>query len=60
VYQSRAIGPAVAFTTTFAKSIVLMFYAALAASLVVSAGLASFFGVLGFVMENASFANASV
>lgn len=60
VYQSRAIGPAVAFTTTFAESIVLMFYAALAASLVVSAGLSSFFGVLGFITKSAGLADAAV
>lgn len=60
VYQSRAIGPAVAFTTTFAESIILMFYAALAASLVVAAGLASFFGVLGFITENEGLASAAV
>lgn len=60
VYQSRAVGPAVAFMTTFTESIVLMFYAALAASLVVSAGLASFFGVLGFIMENSTLADAAV
>lgn len=60
VYQSRALGPGIAFTTTFIESIVLMFYAALAASLVVSVGLSSFFGVLGFITQNSSFADAAV
>ena len=59
VYQSRAISPGVAFATTFAESIILMFYAALAASLVVSAGLASFFGVLGFITESEGLADAA-
>lgn len=56
VYQSRAIGPGVAFATTFVESVVLMFYAALAASLVVSAGLSSLFGVLGFITKNSALA----
>jgi basic amino acid/polyamine antiporter, APA family len=60
VYQSRAVGPGVAFATTFAESVVLMFYAALAASLVVSAGLSSFFGVLGFITESQGLADAAV
>jgi amino acid transporter len=60
VYQSRAISPGVAFSTTFMESIVLMFYAALAASLVVSVGLSSFFGVLGFITESEGLADAAV
>lgn len=60
VYQSRAISPGVAFATTFTESIVLMFYAALAASLVVSVGLSSFFGVLGFITESANLADAAI
>ncbi|MBA2311808.1 MAG: APC family permease [Actinobacteria bacterium] len=60
VYQSRAISPGVAFATTFTESIVLMFYAALAASLLVSVGLSSFFGVLGFITETESLADAAI
>lgn len=59
VYQSRSLGPGIAFVTTFVETIVLMFYAALAASLLVSAGLASFFGVVGFISKNAGMADAA-
>lgn len=59
VYQSRALGPGIAFVTTFVETIVLMFYAAFASSLLVSAGLASFFGVVGFISENSAMADAA-
>jgi amino acid transporter len=60
VYQSRALSPAVAFTTTFAESVILMFYAALASSLLVSVGLSAGFGAIGFIAKSGTLADLAV
>lgn len=60
VYQSRAIGPGVAFTTSFMETFVLIFYSSLAASLMISVGLSASFGVIGFIAESEAFADAAV
>ncbi len=60
VYQSRALGPGIAFVTTFVETIAILFYGALAASLLVSVGLASFFGVVGFVGKSAAMTDAAI
>jgi amino acid transporter len=57
VYQSRVLSPGVAFTTTFAETVILMFYAALAASLLVTVGLSAGFGVLGFITDSSGLAS---
>lgn len=54
VYLSRSFGPAAAFTLTFAETLVLNFYAALAASLVVSVGLGSLFTSVGMLSGSAA------
>lgn len=60
VYQSRVLNPGVAFATTFMETVILMFYAALAASLFVSVGLSAGFGVLGFIAKSKGLANLAV
>jgi len=60
VYQSRGLSPGVAFTTTFAESVILMFYAALAASLLVTVGLSAGFGALGFIAKSKGLADIAV
>lgn len=52
VYQSRGLAPSVAFATTFMESVILMYYAALAASLLVTVGLSAGFAVLGFIAKS--------
>ena len=52
VYQSRGLNPGVAFATTFLETVILMFYAALAASLLTTVGLSAGFGVLGLISES--------
>ncbi len=60
VYQSRALHPSVAFATTFMETVILMFYAALAASLLVAVGLSAGFAVLGFIAESDALAEMGV
>lgn len=60
VYQSRALGPGVAFTMSFMETFVLIFYSALAASLMISVGLSASFGVIGFIADSEAFADAAV
>ncbi len=59
VYQSRALSPAVGFATTFMETVILMYYAALASSLLVTVGLSAGFGVLGFIAKSTTMANMS-
>jgi amino acid transporter len=46
---SRGVSPGVAFVMTLIETLILMYYAALAASLIVSVGLSSFLGSIGLV-----------
>ncbi len=46
---SRGVSPGVAFVMTLIETIILMYYAALAASLIVSVGLSSFLAAIGAV-----------
>jgi amino acid transporter len=46
---SRGVSPGFAFVMTLLETIILMYYAALAASLIVSVGLSSFLGAVGLV-----------
>jgi basic amino acid/polyamine antiporter, APA family len=59
VYQSRGLGPGVAFTMTFLETVILMFYAALAASLLTTVGLSAGFGVLGLISKSDLLASIS-
>ena len=52
VSLSRSVGPGVGFVLSLIETVILMYYAALAASLVVTVGLSSFFGTVGFIGEN--------
>jgi amino acid transporter len=49
VFLSRTLHPAVAFTFSLLETVILLYYAALAASLLVQVGLASFFATVGSV-----------
>jgi amino acid transporter len=52
VFLSRTINPGVAFTMSLIETIILLYYAALAAGLIVQVGLSSFFGAVGMVAKN--------
>jgi amino acid transporter len=52
VFLSRTINPGVAFVMSLIETIILLYYAALAAGLIVQVGLASFFGAVGTVARN--------
>ena len=52
VFLSRTINPGVAFTMSLIETIILLYYAALAAGLIVQVGLSSFFGAVGLVAKN--------
>jgi basic amino acid/polyamine antiporter, APA family len=52
VSLSRSISPGVGFVLSLIETMILMYYAALAASLIVTVGLSSFFGVVGFIGES--------
>lgn len=52
VFLSRSIHPGVAFVLSLIETIILLYYAALAASLIVQAGLSSFFSTIGLVSGN--------
>lgn len=55
VFLSRTINPGVAFVMSLIETIILLYYAALAAGLIVQVGLASFFGAVGTIAKNATF-----
>ena len=52
VFLSRTINPGVAFVMSVIETIILLYYAALAAGLIVQVGLSSFFGAVGTVADN--------
>jgi amino acid transporter len=52
VFLSRTINPGVAFVMSVVETIILLYYAALAAGLIVQVGLSSFFGAVGTVAGN--------
>jgi basic amino acid/polyamine antiporter, APA family len=52
VFLSRTINPGVAFVMSLIETIILLYYAALAAGLIVQVGLSSFFGAVGTVARN--------
>jgi amino acid transporter len=54
VFLSRTISPGVAFVMSLIETIILLYYAALAAGLIVQVGLSSFFGAVGMVARNAT------
>jgi amino acid transporter len=54
VFLSRTINPGVAFVMSLIETIILLYYAALAAGLIVQVGLSSFFGAVGTVAKNAT------
>lgn len=60
VFLSRTISPGVAFVMSLVESIVLLYYAALAAGLIVQVGLSSFFSTLGIVGHNSTFTKLGV
>lgn len=49
VSLSRSVGPGVGFVLSLVETMILMYYAALAAFLIVTVGLSSFFGTVGFI-----------
>lgn len=55
VFLSRTISPGVAFVMSLIETVILLYYAALAASLIVQAGLSSFFSTVGLVGGNKTF-----
>src|SRR5215469_10252322 len=54
VFLSRTINPGVAFVMSLVETIILLYYAALAAGLIVQVGVASFFGAVGLVSNNSA------
>jgi amino acid transporter len=54
VFLSRTINPGVAFVMSVLETVILLYYAALAAGLIVQVGLSSFFGAVGTVARNAT------
>ena len=54
VFLSRTINPGVAFVMSVVETIILLYYAALAAGLIVQVGLSSFFGAVGMVSRNST------
>jgi amino acid transporter len=54
VFLSRTISPGVAFVMSLIETVILLYYAALAAGLIVQVGLSSFFGAVGMVGHNAT------
>lgn len=55
VSLSRSVGSGVGFVLSLIETMVLLYYAALAASLIVTVGLSSFFGTIGFLAESETF-----
>jgi len=56
VSLSRSVSPGVGFVLSLIETIILMYYAALAASLIVTVGLSSFFATIGFIGESSMLA----
>jgi len=56
VFLSRTISPGAAFVMSLMETVILLYYAALAASLIVQTGLSSFFSTIGLVSGNATLA----
>lgn len=56
VALSRGLHPGVAFVASLLETVILMYYAALAASLIVTVGLSSFFATVGALAGNATLA----
>jgi amino acid transporter len=54
VFLSRTINPGVAFVMSVIETVILLYYAALAAGLIVQVGLSSFFGAVGTVAKNST------
>jgi basic amino acid/polyamine antiporter, APA family len=54
VFLSRTISPGVAFVMSVIETVILLYYAALAAGLIVQVGLSSFFGAVGTVARNST------
>jgi amino acid transporter len=54
VFLSRTINPGVAFVMSLIETIILLYYAALAAGLIVQVGVSSFFGAVGTVARNST------
>src|SRR6185312_1498740 len=54
VFLSRTINPGVAFVMPVVETVILLYYAALAAGLIVQVGLSSFFGAVGMVSRNST------
>ncbi len=54
VFLSRTISPGVAFVMSVVETIILLYYAALAAGLIVQVGLSSFFGAVGMVARSST------
>ncbi len=54
VFLSRTINPGVAFVMSVVETVILLYYAALAAGLIVQVGLSSFFGAVGMVARNST------
>jgi amino acid transporter len=52
VFLSRTISPGVAFVMSVLETLILLYYAALAAGLIVQVGLSSFFATVGMVADN--------
>lgn len=52
VFLSRSISPGAAFVMSLIETVILLYYAALAASLIVQTGLSSFFSTVGLVSGN--------
>lgn len=55
VFLSRSIPPGVAFVMSLVETIILLYYAALAAGLITQVGLSSFFSTVGLVSGNSTF-----
>src|SRR5215468_8063329 len=60
VFLSRTISPGVAFVMSLIETIILLYYGALAAGLIVQVGLSSFFGAVGTVGRNPTLTNWGV
>ena len=52
VSLSRSVGPGVGFVLSLVETMILLYYGALAASLIVTVGLSSFFGTVGSIGQN--------
>ena len=57
VFLSRTISPAVAFVLSLVETVILLYYAALAASLIVTVGVAPFLATVGTVAKNQTLLN---